>query len=169
MKLRDELIKNLTDNISYADGDGIIYCKSKQIGTWNNEANCDYPEDLTWYRDIGSLYRESFKAGAEHGFDACEAQYFPMLEKLESALKFYGDGDKYFSKEIEIDFNNVAFASKHNEETGESESVDTSKIGIFNTKSFDCSARLKVDRGNTAQQALAELAEFKNKMNRDEK
>ncbi|MBP7075097.1 MAG: hypothetical protein KBA81_06915 [Rhabdochlamydiaceae bacterium] len=39
-----------------------IKYKGKVIGKWNNEAHIDYPEDLIWDRDIGSLAREMFLA-----------------------------------------------------------------------------------------------------------
>lgn len=40
-----------------------IKYKGIVIGKWNNEAHYDYPEDLTWDRDIGSFAREMFLAG----------------------------------------------------------------------------------------------------------
>lgn len=40
-----------------------IKYKGKVIGKWNDEANQDYPEDLTWNRDIGSFALEMFEAG----------------------------------------------------------------------------------------------------------
>ncbi len=32
-----------------------IFFDGKCIVTWNDEAHCDYPEDLTWDRDISTL------------------------------------------------------------------------------------------------------------------
>ena len=37
------------------------------IESWNDDALMDYPEDLCWRRDIGSLVHNIFKAGYEFG------------------------------------------------------------------------------------------------------
>lgn len=42
-----------------------ISYQGKIVGKWSNEAIHDYPEDLTWDRDIGSFAVEMFKAGQE--------------------------------------------------------------------------------------------------------
>jgi hypothetical protein len=40
-----------------------ITLDGEKIGEWNDYAICDYPEDVCWHRDIGSLFREAFEAG----------------------------------------------------------------------------------------------------------
>ena len=42
-----------------------ITYNGKVIATWNDDALIDYPEDLTWDRDIGSLVKQVFKAGQD--------------------------------------------------------------------------------------------------------
>jgi len=36
------------------------------IFEWNNNANVDYPEDLTWGRMIGDLFKEAFELGQKY-------------------------------------------------------------------------------------------------------
>ena len=46
-----------------------ILLNGVKIASWNDEAVQDYPEDLTWRRDIGVLVREcvdnAYKLGVE--------------------------------------------------------------------------------------------------------
>ena len=41
--------------------------KGEVVADWNDEACCDYPEDLTSYRDIGYLIQQVYKKGYEDG------------------------------------------------------------------------------------------------------
>lgn len=47
--------EKLRSEITYNDETCEITFNGDVIGTWNDEANCNYPEDLTWSRTIGSL------------------------------------------------------------------------------------------------------------------
>lgn len=40
-----------------------LYKNGECIFTWHDNAHRDYPEDLTWTRDIGSLFWQAFKLG----------------------------------------------------------------------------------------------------------
>ena len=78
-----------------------------------------------------------------------------QLEKAEKALKFYADEDKYFVRTKIIDpQKDIIFASRYDEEKGESVPVDLKEP--FESKSFEVTARLKVDQGKTAQTYFAE-------------
>lgn len=33
-----------------------VFLDGNLVFTWNNEANLDYPEDLTWNREIASIF-----------------------------------------------------------------------------------------------------------------
>jgi hypothetical protein len=52
-------------------GDDIITIKDKNTGVvleeWHDNACVDYPEDLTWNRDIGSLFVRAFELGLKYG------------------------------------------------------------------------------------------------------
>ena len=109
MKLRDELAEKYEKEIEDAIS---AYLKIDE-----NREPLRYTDDL----DI------DFAAG----FDACEARYLPIIEKLEGALKTnipYIDSIWNLTKQVEIE--NMCRKQKH-----------------------------------FSQQALAELAEFKKKMN----
>lgn len=54
------------------------------IAHFSNEAHTDWPEDLTWYREIGGLVQSAYNAGIERGKFDC----MTSLEKAEHvALK----------------------------------------------------------------------------------
>ena len=80
------------------------------------------------------------------GFDACESHYKPMLEKLESALK----------------------ATKHDYWFMISLIERTTDDKFLKDVVSDCVYRMKF-RQSMFDYALAELEEFRNKMNGDEK
>ena len=61
---RDEWREKLRSEITYNDETCEITFSGTVISTWNDEANCSYPEDLTWSRTIGSLVTDSFTSGA---------------------------------------------------------------------------------------------------------
>lgn len=42
-----------------------VILNGQEVGTWDDEANCDYPEDLTWGRMISELFYEGVAAGKE--------------------------------------------------------------------------------------------------------
>lgn len=44
-----------------------LYKDGKCIFTWDDAAKYNYPEDLCWSRDIGSLFWKAFKLGATFG------------------------------------------------------------------------------------------------------
>jgi hypothetical protein len=56
-------VKKSKNVIRYNDKDCTITVNGKVVATWNDEANCDYPEDLIWGRDIGALFTKAFEAG----------------------------------------------------------------------------------------------------------
>jgi len=39
----------------------------KVLLQWNDNAHIDYPEDLSWSRMIGELFRDAFKIGFDYG------------------------------------------------------------------------------------------------------
>lgn len=78
------------------------------------------------------------------GFDACEAHYLPIIEKLESALKFYSLKSNYSLVDEGRNYHSDYKCYELNEITYGDEEL-----------------------GTKAQQALAELEHFKNKMNGD--
>jgi len=93
------------------------------------------------FEKIGANTDDVFK----YGFDACEARYLPIIEKLEGALKFYSLKSNYSL-------------------------VDEGRNYSFEYKYYELNEITYGDEelGTKAQQALAELAEFKNKMNGSE-
>jgi len=52
----------------------IIY-KDKVYGEWNNDANCDYPEDLTIERDLPDLIEIGIKIGRQMEIDSRSEDY----------------------------------------------------------------------------------------------
>ena len=54
------------------------------IGEWNDNANQDYPEDLSWNRDIGRLVSKIFESGFIQGKLENESK----LAKAREVLKF---------------------------------------------------------------------------------
>lgn len=60
-----------------------IKCGDKIVTTWNDEASHDYPEDLTWSRDIGSLVQNSVDFGYELGRQAGYLEAVANLRKHE--------------------------------------------------------------------------------------
>jgi len=84
-----------------------------------------------------------------------------LLRECEKALMFYGDENKWFMRTKIIDpTKDVIFASRYNDKTGQSEAVDIKEP--FESKSFEVTARLKIDQGKTAQAMLQKLREGKN-------
>lgn len=71
--------------LTYDDDSCEIKFNGITIGTWNDEAHCDYPEDLTWSRTIGGLVDQAFMAGVSHGKSELESK----LSKAREALEFY--------------------------------------------------------------------------------
>ena len=78
---------------------------------------------------------------------------------MREALEFYADENKYFFRTIAIDPKSIVFPSKYNEETGECEAVDVSEMSPHFTEAYECTARLKIDQGKTAREALKKLGE----------
>ena len=73
--------------LTYDDDSCEIKFNGITIGTWNDEAHYDYPEDLTWSRTIGGLVDQVFMAGVSHGKSELEsklAKYREALEEVES-------------------------------------------------------------------------------------
>ncbi|XGC82026.1 hypothetical protein ACES2L_05950 [Bdellovibrio bacteriovorus] len=74
--------------------------------------------------------------------------------ELVEALKFYADKNKWFMKSKIVDpTKDVIFASRYDEEKGMSVPVELKEP--FESKSFEVTARLKIDQGKTAQTVLA--------------
>jgi hypothetical protein len=71
MSKLEKLQKRL--DVEYSD-DRIVTVRDKQTGAelfrWNDNAQCDYPEDLCWYREI----RDVFAAGMEAAIKMFEAE-----------------------------------------------------------------------------------------------
>ncbi len=44
-----------------------VMIKGEVVFTWNDDANIDYPEDLTWGREIGELFHKAFALGYKQG------------------------------------------------------------------------------------------------------
>lgn len=42
-----------------------VFANGKKVLVWNNNANCDYPEDLTWERNIAEVFYAGIDA-AKH-------------------------------------------------------------------------------------------------------
>lgn len=73
--------------LTYDDDSCEIKFNGITIGTWNDEAHYDYPEDLTWSRTIGGLVDQVFMAGVSHGKSELESK----LSKAREALEFYAE------------------------------------------------------------------------------
>ncbi len=58
-----KILYRLTLEISYNPDTSEILFRDKVVAHWNDSANTDYPEDLTWNRDISSLFIAGFEAG----------------------------------------------------------------------------------------------------------
>lgn len=72
-------------------------------------------------------------------------------DRLRTALEFYADKDKYFTREEEVDLNETTAVFK----SAYRENADLTHPNIQKFQTFDCSARLKADQGETARIALA--------------
>lgn len=94
------------------------------------------------FEKIGANTDDVFK----YGFDACEARYLPIIEKLEGALKFYSLKYNYSLVDEGRNYHSHYKCYELNEITYRYEEL-----------------------GTKAKQALAELEQFKNKMNGGEK
>lgn len=73
--------------LTYDDDSCEIKFNGITIGTWNDEAHYDYPEDLTWSRTIGGLVDQVFMAGVSHGKSELESKLAKAREALESVLE----------------------------------------------------------------------------------
>lgn len=69
--------------LTYDDDSCEIKFNGITIGTWNDEAHCDYPEDLTWSRTIGGLVDQVFMAGVSHGKSELESKLAKAMEENE--------------------------------------------------------------------------------------
>lgn len=81
--IRDEAIKA----IKYDEDSSLITLDGKEIGQWNDNASCDYPEDLIWRRDISGLFLQSFRSGYDEGYKAAESQLKQERDEYKAALK----------------------------------------------------------------------------------
>ncbi len=70
------------------------------------------------------------------------------MKKLEKALEFYADESKWFMKEREVNLRHTT-AIFH---VDKPEDLPTE----FRSKSYECTAILKIDQGKTAREALKE-------------
>ena len=68
--------------LTYDDDSCEIKFNGITIGTWNDEAHYDYPEDLTWSRTIGGLVDQVFMAGVSHGKSELESKLAKAREAL---------------------------------------------------------------------------------------
>lgn len=74
------------------------------------------------------------------------------MDVLVSGLEFYGDDEKYFMRKSKINLQETTAVFKVE---------DPSKLPTdYESNVFDCSARLKVDQGKTAKEALNRAAEL---------
>jgi len=67
---------------------------------WNNQANVDYPEDLTWGRDLGNLCHHVASAGARYQYNLMSdeiAQLQSKYEKLVNAINHYLEVQKFLA------------------------------------------------------------------------
>lgn len=62
-KVNIPLSKLIARRIKYDDKSNTITLGDEVIGSWSDDALCDYPEDLIWSRDISVLFCEAFEAG----------------------------------------------------------------------------------------------------------
>ena len=77
--------KKPSDNIQHNDENCEITYGDKVIAGWNDEANTQYPEDLTWARTIGDLVSKVFDAGFEAGLAERQVE----IDRHKSAVDFY--------------------------------------------------------------------------------
>jgi hypothetical protein len=75
--------KELVKQIIYVEENGEIMLDGKVIGEWNNEANYDYPEDLTWSRTLGGFHDTAFKAGYTAALNDLQGKVDGLVEALE--------------------------------------------------------------------------------------
>lgn len=77
---------------------------------------------------------------------------------MKEALEFYGSQNLYFKRKEKIDLNKTTaiFKGKYRENN------DITKPNIYESEVYECAARLKLDQGKRARQALAQLKEIKN-------
>jgi hypothetical protein len=98
-------------------------------------------------------YKEGFK-NEQHKFGMEFLKNEKLTSKLKTAteaLEFYADENKWFRKDITINFQETTAVFKVE---------DPSKLPTdFKTTTPECSARLKVDAGNKARTALASIKE----------
>lgn len=71
------------------------------------------------------------------------------IEVAIKALEFYGDPDKYFMRDDVVNLQHTT-AVFH---TSNPEKLSTE----YKTKTYECSARFKVDQGKTAREALEKI------------
>lgn len=55
--------------LQYNSGSCEIKADGVVIAGWNDDANSDYPEDLTWSRDIGSLCERIYESAERRGLE----------------------------------------------------------------------------------------------------
>lgn len=77
--------KKPSDNIQHNDENCEITYGDKVVAGWNDEANTQYPEDLTWARTIGDLVSKAFDAGFEAGLAERQVE----IDRHKSAVDFY--------------------------------------------------------------------------------
>ena len=68
--------------VEYDGSKSLITLNGEKVTTWNDDANQDYPEDLTWDRDISGLVIASIEAGYNLGQKK-------KVEMLEAKLDFW--------------------------------------------------------------------------------
>lgn len=73
------------------------------------------------------------------------------------ALSFYGDKKLYYTKEIEVDMNQTTAMLK---DEYRKNNPDISKPNILKSQSYECSAKIKLDQGSRASDAIKEIGEI---------
>lgn len=95
----------------------------------------------------------------DKGIYTLEQENIKLKELLELAigddgLGFYGKDKLYFTRDIETDLNKTTAVLK---EEYRKRNPDVSKPNMFKSKSYECSARIKVDQGKRARKTLKHI------------
>jgi len=76
-------LEEILKDIKYDEDSCLITLDGVEIGQWNDEAHCDYPEDLIWRRDISNFHHKAFKAGFDAAIKAVSDREKKLVEALE--------------------------------------------------------------------------------------